>query len=73
MKDLNVKVVFWESGQQAAELVFKAKRNGTGTDIDLTLKTSAENIATYLAKHLEQYLKMRLLMLKAKDTPTARA
>lgn len=73
MKEFNVKVTFDENGQQAAVLVFKAKRNETGTDVDLTLETSAENMATSLAKYLEQYLKMRLLMLKAKDTPTARA
>lgn len=73
MKEFNVKVVFWENGQQAAELVFKAEQKDAGTDVGLTLETSGYNTATLLAKHLEQYLQIRLLEIKKKDMPNARA
>lgn len=73
MKDFNVKVVFEENGQQSAVLVFEGKRKETGARIDLTLETSAENMAAHLAKALQEYITVRLRELKQKDSRTARA
>jgi len=73
MKEFNVKVVFDENGKQSAVLVFKGERKETGTRIDLTLETCAENMAAHLAKALQEYLTIRLRELKQKDSREARA
>lgn len=74
MKAFNVKITFEENGQQAAVLVFKAKRKEVGTNVELTIDTDEQYaLSAHLAKHLLEYINTRLRNLAHSKTPTAQA
>lgn len=74
MNNFNVKITFEENGEHAALLVFEAKRNKAGTSVDITLDANEKYaLAAHLAKHLQEYLNVRIRNLAKHKTPDARA